>query len=116
MKTRFDPRHRRRIILMQAIFAWQEDHSQENDQISPDEIVKSDLQITQYAPKWPLSQINKIDLAVLRIAFWELRTSTTPPRVVIDEAIEIAKEFGAETSSSFVNGVLGAWAKENVQL
>ncbi len=114
MKTRFDPRHRRRIILMQSLFAWQEDHSQEVTEISSAEIQKCDDQITFYAPKWPLSQINKIDLAVLRLAFWELANSTTPPRVVIDEAIEIAKEFGAETSGSFVNGVLGAWAKKNV--
>ena len=71
-----------------------------------------DQLITQFAPKWPLEKINHIDLAVLRCAIWEIKYhSETPPKVVVDEAVEIAKEFGTETSGSFVNGVLGGIMK-----
>jgi N utilization substance protein B len=65
------------------------------------------------APKWPLDKINRVDLAILRCAVWELRFQTkTPPKVVIDEAVELAKEFGTDTSSAFVNGCLGSIIKE----
>lgn len=65
--------------------------------------------ITKYAPQWPIEQIQKVDLAILRIALWEgFIGEKTPPKVAIDEAIEIAKEFGGDSSSKFVNGVLGS--------
>ena len=63
--------------------------------------------IAKAAPSWPLDKLNKVDLAILRLAIYELREKTTPPKVIIDEAVELAKEFGSENSASFVNGVLG---------
>jgi N utilization substance protein B len=72
-----------------------------------------DAIITKNAPKWPLDKINKIDLSVLRCAFWELLyQKSSPPKVVIDEAIELAKEFGTESSPAFVNGVIGTAIKQ----
>ncbi|MBI5356881.1 transcription antitermination protein NusB [Candidatus Collierbacteria bacterium] len=54
-------------------------------------------------------RINKVDKAVLTVAIWELAIEKkTPPKVIIDEAVELAKEFGSESSPGFVNGVLGA--------
>ena len=58
-------------------------------------------------------KINKIDLAILRLAVYELLVEKTqPPHVIIDEAIELAKEYGNESSSSFVNGALGNIIKQ----
>ncbi len=60
------------------------------------------------APEWPLNKVGKVDLAALRIAIFELYfDDRVPPKVVINEAIELAKEFGGDASSKFVNGVLG---------
>jgi len=73
-----------------------------------------DAMIQRYAPAWPVSQIAIIDRNILRIALLELTscppgTSTpdTPPKVAINEAVDLAKAFGSESSSRFVNGVLG---------
>jgi N utilization substance protein B len=69
---------------------------------------KIDAIIRECAPQWPLDKIFKIDLVILEIAVYELLfDGQVPEKVVIDEAIELAKEFGNETSSKFVNGVLG---------
>ena len=68
--------------------------------------------IAEAAPQWPTEKLNKIDLAILRLATHELQDTKTPPKVVIDEAVELAKEFGSESSPSFVNGVLGTILKE----
>ena len=60
------------------------------------------------APEWPLDQIARVDRIVLRIGAYELLNSPdTPPKVAINEAIELAKSFGGDNSSKFVNGVLG---------
>jgi N utilization substance protein B len=60
------------------------------------------------APEWPIEQIAKIDRAVLRIGIYELMLGrAVPPKVAINEAVELAKAFGGENSSKFVNGVLG---------
>ena len=65
--------------------------------------------IRRHASAWPLDQISAVDRNILRIALYELRAgSPTPPKVAINEAIELAKEFGGEGSARFVNGVLGA--------
>ena len=65
--------------------------------------------IRRHAPAWPLDQVSAVDRNILRIALYELRPgSPTPPKVAINEAVELAKEFGGEGSSRFVNGVLGA--------
>lgn len=64
--------------------------------------------IQETAPEWPLEQIAKVDLIILRIAIFELVIAQdVPPKVAIDEAVELAKEFGSDNSSKFVNGVLG---------
>jgi N utilization substance protein B len=68
-----------------------------------------DKVISQYAPQWPINQIKSVDLQILRIAIFEgFIGKITPPKVAIDEAIEVAKDFGGEVSGKFVNGVLGA--------
>jgi N utilization substance protein B len=60
------------------------------------------------APEWPLSQIARIDRAILRIGLYELDfENDVPPKVVINEAVELAKSFGSDNSSKFINGVLG---------
>ncbi len=117
MKNKYDPRHIRRLKNMQALFAWdcgnQEPVSKDSPQIIED-IKNIDSVISANAPKWPIDKINKVDLAILRQAIWELKSSDkTPPKVIIDEAIELAKEFGSQASSSFINGVLGAVIKQN---
>lgn len=98
MKTSTDPRHKARIAKVQAIFA---------ESFKPNFTASFDSYIQTAAPEWALSKINKIDLAILRVATEELYSSDTPPKVVIDEAVEIAKVYGTESSSSFINGVLG---------
>jgi len=64
------------------------------------------------SPAWPIDKLNKIDLAILRLSIYELLIGNIPPKVIIDEAVEIAKEYGSESSPSFVNGVLGTIYKE----
>lgn len=67
-----------------------------------------DSKISQAAPEWPVDQISPIDKAILRVAIYELLYSTeVPPKVAINEAVELAKLFGGENSSKFINGVLG---------
>ena len=74
-------------------------------------LAKIDKLITDSAPEWPLEQIARVDKNILRIAIFELLFAKedikVPPKVAIDEAVEIAKTFGGENSSKFVNGVLG---------
>jgi N utilization substance protein B len=71
-----------------------------------------DLMIAHYAPEWPLEQMALVDRNILRIALWEFAISQeTPTRVAINEAVELAKAFGSETSARFVNGVLGSLAE-----
>ncbi|MBI2410699.1 MAG: transcription antitermination factor NusB [Candidatus Kerfeldbacteria bacterium] len=65
--------------------------------------------IQHYAPDWPLEQITNIDRNVLRIGIYELKMDTDiPPKVAINESIELGKSFGGESSGKFVNGVLGS--------
>lgn len=64
--------------------------------------------IGHFAPEWPVAQIAVIDRNILRMALWEMNFSDTPVKVIINEAVELAKEYGADTSPRFVNGVLGA--------
>lgn len=74
-----------------------------------------DDQIVKSAPEWPISQIPIIDRNVLRIGLYELMygdKKAVPPKVAIDEAIELAKNFGGENSGKFINGVLGAVFKQ----
>ncbi len=70
---------------------------------------KLDKIITAYAPNWPLSQMAMVDRNVLRMAIAEIKWGVdSPPGAVVNEAVELAKAFGAEGSPGFVNGVLGA--------
>ncbi len=67
-----------------------------------------DKDLQPMAPEWPLNQIARMDRIVLRIGLYELTyEKDVPPKVVINEAVELAKAFGGENSSKFVNGVLG---------
>jgi N utilization substance protein B len=68
-----------------------------------------DLLIQRFAPQWPVGQIAVIDRNVLRLALFELSGATdTPAKVAINEAVDLAKLFGSDSSSRFVNGVLGS--------
>lgn len=101
---------------MQQIFAWQFNKDQEIEDKSEKVINKTveiDQVIAKCAPAWPISQIAQVDLSILRLAVYELLfEKKEPPRVVIDEAVEIGKEFGGPSCASFVNGVLGTVVKD----
>lgn len=72
-----------------------------------------DKTIEGYAPEWPLDQITVVDRNVLRIGIYELTLDAAiPPKVAINEAIELAKSFGGSASGKFVNGVLGSIYKD----
>ena len=72
-----------------------------------------DKLISQYAPQWPIGQITIIDRNILRIGIYELKfNNEVPPKVAINEAIELAKNFGGPASGKFINGVLGAIYKD----
>jgi N utilization substance protein B len=126
-------RHLARTIALQTLFAWdsngQKDSDLENlikynfENFAPNfddggfvkDLVKNvreklktiDGEIIKYATEWPLDQITTIDRNILRLGIYELMYTETPPRVVINEAIEVAKSFGGDSSGKFVNGVLG---------
>ena len=102
---------------MQKLFA--QSFYPENTQESPEmQIIVPQLEaidgaIHQAAPEWPVEKISRVDLAILRLAIYELTIEKKePPKVVIDEAVELAKEFGNPTSPGFINGALGAVLKE----
>lgn len=70
---------------------------------------KLDEVIATFAPSWPVSQMAVVDRNILRIAIYEMMLGgETPPKVAINEAVELAKVFGSDSSSKFVNGVLGS--------
>lgn len=110
MKTSTDPRHLRRREAVKILFAETFTSQPNNPELVQkiiDQKEKIDEMIKSAAPSWPIDNLNKIDLAILRLAIYELNYESTPPKVIIDEAVELAKEFGSESSSSFINGVLG---------
>ena len=76
----------------------------------------TDPWVERLAPKWPPRRQPGVDRALLRLAAWELVTAQTPPKVVIAEAIELAKEFSTQHSAAFVNGVLDTLLKEHLAL
>jgi len=110
MKTALDPRHQKRRVAVKLLFAQTFSKQNSRNELVT-QILKNqktiDKKISQAAPAWPVAKLNRIDLAILRLAIYELSEKTVPPKVVIDEAIELAKEFGSEASPGFVNGVLG---------
>ncbi|MCC7356924.1 transcription antitermination factor NusB [Candidatus Uhrbacteria bacterium] len=127
-------RHLARAIALQSLYEW-DFHEGKNDAIAimernleefaseldekefglnllkgvlANRTIIDDL-ITQFAPDWPLQKITTVDRNVLRMGCFELKfDASIPSKVAINEAIELAKTFGGESSGKFVNGVLGA--------
>lgn len=114
MKSALDPRHKKRRKTVKELFALS--FTKQKSSALVREIMKLRLKIDKKiiiaAPSWPIEKINKIDLAILRLAVFELIKGGTPLKVVIDEAIELSKEYGSENSPAFVNGVLGTIIKQ----
>lgn len=112
-----DHRHDKRIKIMQDLFACT--FSEQNTatclvEREPDSTIHKilstlnqlDAEIQAVAPERPLSEINQVDLAILRTIVFESKHKDTPKKVLINEAVEMAKEFGSESSSRFINGAL----------
>jgi len=116
MKTAHDPRHQKRRETVKLLFAQSFTKQKDLNDIARlvvGKLSKIDPMIQASATEWPMDKLNKIDLAILRLAVYELGHTDTPPKVVIDEAVELAKEFGAESSPGFINGVLGTIYKKD---
>lgn len=78
---------------------------------------KLDNFISQHAPEWPLDQVAIIDRNILRIALWEFAVyGKTPIKVAINEAVELAKVYGSDSTPRFVNGVLGSLAQRQNEI
>ncbi len=134
-------RHLSRSVVLQTLFEWDFEHQKPaeifpifertiaefapgtNDRPFMDRLLRLvldkkkdlDLLIEKAAPDWPIDKISVVDRNILRIGLAELLfadRNEVPPKVAINEAIELAKTFGGETSGRFVNGVLGAVYKE----
>jgi N utilization substance protein B len=131
-------RHLSRTIAMQSLYEWDfNDRVSDLQQITKvnvkqfapglddpvfifdlvkgvvDHIKEIDEIIVKTAPEWPLDQITVIDLNILRIGIYELKFAhEVPPKVAINEAVELGKAFGGESSGKFVNGVLGTLYKD----
>jgi transcription antitermination protein NusB len=128
-------RRKVRELAMQILFVWDTQGSAERalaEQVVTDgsedlEIRKSaldmaagvweqragiDSRVERIAPQWPPRRQPGVDRNLIRLAIWEMTSTDTPPKVVIDEAIELARHFSTEQSSAFVNGVLDAALKE----
>lgn len=136
-------RHLGRIIALQSLYELEFRKDCEDDKVDLDDILKRNIdrykhalddkdftirlvkgvekncpklddRLQPIAPEWPLSQIAKIDLCILRIGAYELENhNDIPPKVVINEAVELAKSFGGDNSSKFINGVLGTLFKQS---
>lgn len=124
-------RHLSRMVAMQTLYEWDfregsdlqsikqrnvEEYENDVDANFVEFLVEGvsgkipelDQKIADSAPEWPLEQISLIDKTILRIAIFELlHSNNVPPKVVINEAVELSKQFGGENSSKFINGVLG---------
>lgn len=80
-------------------------------------IDKLDLIVSEHAPEWPMDQVAIIDRNILRIALWEFAVAKiSPTKVAINEAIELAKIYGSDSSSRFVNGVLGSLVEAQAEI
>jgi len=119
---KIDQRHLRRIKLMKALFACTfSDHIKQASCLENyktesyfsdlkgivDQVEQIDDQLQKVASERPIKDINKVDLAILRLIVFESNNHDTPNKVLINEGIELAKEFSNEKSSKFINGVLG---------
>jgi N utilization substance protein B len=133
-------RHRSRQRALQVLYQWDMNKGAVEDAISsfydtlnsedgeeqtgPDEFMEElakgtsqmaadiDHQITAKSENWKLERMPIVDRNILRMAIYEMSRSETPPAVVIDEALELARQFSGEESVSFINGVLDAVHKE----
>lgn len=110
MKTPFDPRHKKRQKTVESLFKI-DFHKQTVNNYTKAILSQKDFidqKIEAAAPEFSIDKINKVDLAILRLAVYELLVEKTQPtKVIIDEAIELAKEYGGDSSPAFVNGALG---------
>ena len=115
MKNPLDPRHKKRQKIVEDLFKI-EFHKQRVGEYAKKIISKKDFvdkQIEKSAPEFPIAKINKVDLAILRLAVYELLIEkAAPKKVIIDEAIELAKEYGGDSSPGFINGALGNLLKK----
>ena len=124
-------RHLSRVIIMQTLYEWDfrpkgdldeirdrniQNYGEDIDNVYIDNAIKGvikdletiDKELANAAPEWPLEQIAAIDKTILRIAIFEIiYCEDVPPKVAINEAVELGKTFGGENSSKFINGVLG---------
>ncbi|MEK7521390.1 MAG: transcription antitermination factor NusB [Patescibacteria group bacterium] len=120
MKAANDPRHQRRRMVVRQLFALTFAPAQVVDPRTTEVMNNApqvDAMITKNAPEWPIDKLNKTDLAILRLAVFELIIEKTEPiKVIIDEAVELAKEMGSENSPGFINGVLGSIVKDDPRL
>lgn len=132
-------RHLSRMVAMQAIYEWNfrpdadigeiidRSVSEFSDDVDSnfinaiiDGVIKNskdiNLEIEASAPEWPIGQISLIDKSILQISIFELMHSKEiPPKVAINEAVELAKQFGSNNSSKFINGVLGSVYKKHIE-
>jgi len=130
-------RHLTRIVALQSLYEWDfrqkdpldiivgrnvEYYGTDVDKKYLEKIIKGvekkrkviDQQIKKAAPEWPIEQIALIDKNVLRLSIYELLYSDeVPPKVAINEAVELGKHFGGENSSKFINGVLGTLFRQS---
>jgi N utilization substance protein B len=131
-------RHLSRTVAMQTLFEWDFNGQQQDlqeltkrslEQFAPgmddhkfvydltkgvvEHLSQIDAIITETAPEWPIEQVSPVDRNVLRLGIYELEfLKEVPPKVAINEAVELGKTFGGETSGKFVNGVLGTLYKK----
>jgi len=121
MKTSQDPRHIKRQHTVQELFKI-EFHKQPISERAKEILTNKDAidqRIHTAAPEFPIYKINRVDLSILRLAVYELLIEKKEPvNVIIDEAVELGKEFGGQASPSFINGALGniithVWSTEN---
>ena len=96
---------------MQELFSWEfKNNRKPSSEIQEiiSNLPKIDALIAKSAPDRPIDQINKVDLAILRLSVFEIILDKgIPPKVAIDEAVELGKEYGSDSSASFINGALG---------
>ncbi|HUW21755.1 MAG TPA: transcription antitermination factor NusB [Candidatus Bathyarchaeia archaeon] len=112
MKTSLDPRHIRREKAIKALFASSFHQEAKTKNKIANQVLGSAKKIdeitSKIASEWPIGQINKVDLAILRLAIYELLVARKEPaKVIIDEAVELGKKYGSQSTAGFVNGVLG---------
>jgi N utilization substance protein B len=128
-----------RELAMQVLFLWDSNGDQDaelarriTDEGTDDQTIRQsalemaggtweqrasiDQQVERLAPQWPPRRQPGVDRNLIRLAVWELTNAQTPPKVVLDEAIELAKKFSTEQSPAFINGVLDAVLREHLAL